>query len=107
MKALAASSIGQYEKAVQSLNEYYRTVELGLAACLRQARPVLASEKRAVPLKKELSAPWSSVPIKGSSADLTRLVEFATRTLKALPARSRKSGPSENASQALLADSPE
>jgi F-type H+-transporting ATPase subunit gamma len=34
MKALAASSIGQYEKAVESLKEYYRTVELGLAACL-------------------------------------------------------------------------
>jgi F-type H+-transporting ATPase subunit gamma len=37
MKALAASSIGQYEKAVQSLDVYYRTVELGLSACLRQA----------------------------------------------------------------------
>ena len=46
MKALAASSIGQYEKAVQSLNEYYRTVELGLAACLiRPDRS--AREKRA------------------------------------------------------------
>src|SRR6202789_3816195 len=36
MKALAASSIGQYEKAVASLNDYYRTVELGLAVCLRR-----------------------------------------------------------------------
>jgi F-type H+-transporting ATPase subunit gamma len=36
MKALAASSIGQYEKAVASLEDYYRTVELGLAACLRR-----------------------------------------------------------------------
>jgi F-type H+-transporting ATPase subunit gamma len=36
MKALAASSIGQYERAVESLNDYYRTVELGLTACLRQ-----------------------------------------------------------------------
>jgi F-type H+-transporting ATPase subunit gamma len=39
MKALAASSIGQYEKAVASLNDYYRTVELGLSVCLRQAGP--------------------------------------------------------------------
>ena len=47
MKALAASSIGQYEKAVQSLDDYYRTVELGLVACLRQAGPVsLAEGKR-------------------------------------------------------------
>ena len=30
MKALAASSIGQYEKAVESLDDYYRTVELGI-----------------------------------------------------------------------------
>ena len=39
MKALAASSIGQYEKAVASLEDYYRTVELGLGACFRAAGP--------------------------------------------------------------------
>ena len=32
MKALAASSIGQYEKSVSALGDYYRTVELGLGA---------------------------------------------------------------------------
>ncbi len=36
MKALAASSIAQYERAVHSLDDYYRTVELGLVACLHQ-----------------------------------------------------------------------
>ncbi|PHV10567.1 F0F1 ATP synthase subunit gamma [Chitinimonas sp. BJB300] len=36
MKAMAASSIGQYENAVRSLDEYHRTVQLGLAACFRQ-----------------------------------------------------------------------
>jgi F-type H+-transporting ATPase subunit gamma len=40
MKALAASKIGQYEDAVRALRQYYRTVELGLAACLRPAPPV-------------------------------------------------------------------
>jgi F-type H+-transporting ATPase subunit gamma len=35
MKAVAASNIGQYENAVNSLGDYYRTVQLGLAACLR------------------------------------------------------------------------
>ncbi len=35
MKALAASSIGQYEQSVLSLADYYRTVELGLGACFR------------------------------------------------------------------------
>ncbi|MGA8863508.1 MAG: F0F1 ATP synthase subunit gamma [Gallionella sp.] len=36
MKALAASSIVQYERAVQSLDDYYRTVEFGMVAWLRQ-----------------------------------------------------------------------
>ena len=35
MKALAASSIGQYKKSVLALTDYYRTVELGLGVCLR------------------------------------------------------------------------
>ena len=39
MKALAASSIGQYEKSVRALADYYRTVELGLGACFRRAEP--------------------------------------------------------------------
>lgn len=37
MKALAAASISQYERAVHSLDDYYRTVELGLVAWLHQA----------------------------------------------------------------------
>src|SRR5665811_1016676 len=39
MKALAASSIGQYEKSVRALGDYYRTVELGLGACFRESEP--------------------------------------------------------------------
>jgi F-type H+-transporting ATPase subunit gamma len=39
MKALAASSIGQYEQSVRALADYYRTVELGLGACFREVRP--------------------------------------------------------------------
>jgi F-type H+-transporting ATPase subunit gamma len=42
MKALAVSSIGQYERSVQSLNDYYRTVELGLSVCLRKRGPLPA-----------------------------------------------------------------
>ncbi len=37
MKALAASSIGQYEKSVTALGDYHHTVELGLGACLRKS----------------------------------------------------------------------
>jgi F-type H+-transporting ATPase subunit gamma len=39
MKAMAASNIGQYENAVRSIGDYYRTVQLGLAACLRHDSP--------------------------------------------------------------------
>jgi F-type H+-transporting ATPase subunit gamma len=48
MKAVAASSIGQYEKSVLALADYYRTVELGLGACLRQSgpAPLIAERKR-------------------------------------------------------------
>lgn len=46
MKAVAASSIGQYEKSVRALADYYRTVELGLGACLRENGPVSLIAKR-------------------------------------------------------------
>jgi len=36
MKALAASSISQYERSVRSLADYHRAVEMGLVVCLRQ-----------------------------------------------------------------------
>src|SRR5665213_382505 len=39
MKAAAASSIGQYERSVRALADYYRTVELGLGACFRESGP--------------------------------------------------------------------
>ncbi|MEO7086377.1 MAG: F0F1 ATP synthase subunit gamma [Gemmatimonadaceae bacterium] len=35
MKAVAASSIGQYEQSVGALADYARTVEMGLGACFR------------------------------------------------------------------------
>lgn len=37
MKALAASSIGQYERSTAALSDYALTVELGLSVCLRRA----------------------------------------------------------------------
>ena len=36
MKALAATSIGQYEKSAAALGDHARTVELGLGECFRQ-----------------------------------------------------------------------
>jgi len=49
MKALAASSIGQYEKSVRALADYYRTVELGLGACFRESETAATMVERKVP----------------------------------------------------------
>lgn len=46
MKAMAASSIGQYENSVRSLDDYDRTVQLGLAACFRQKLPLVAQKAK-------------------------------------------------------------
>jgi len=46
MKALAASSIGQYEQSVRALADYYRTVELGLGVCFRENGPATVIAKR-------------------------------------------------------------
>jgi F-type H+-transporting ATPase subunit gamma len=46
MKAVAASNIGQYETAVNSLGDYYRTVSLGIVAYLRQEKINSLMEKK-------------------------------------------------------------
>ncbi|MGO9834667.1 MAG: F0F1 ATP synthase subunit gamma [Polyangiaceae bacterium] len=46
MKALAAASIGQYEKSVRALADYYRTVELGLGACFRESEAAVERKER-------------------------------------------------------------
>ena len=43
MKALAAANLAQYEKSVRSLDDYYRTVQLGLSVCVRPRTPALAA----------------------------------------------------------------
>jgi F-type H+-transporting ATPase subunit gamma len=40
MKAMAASGIGQYENSVRSLDDYYRSIQLGLAVCNRNGQAV-------------------------------------------------------------------
>ncbi len=45
MKVLAASNIVQYEKAVISLADYYRSVEMGLFICLRKMEEATVAEK--------------------------------------------------------------
>lgn len=86
MKALAASSIGQYENAVRSLADYYRTVELGLSACFREfGPPSPAAGGAASPRADSIS-----VIVFGSDQGLVgqfndAIVEYAIRTLAPLP----------------------
>ena len=86
MKALAASSIGQYEKSVLALADYYRTVELGLAVCLRKRRGATAEQPGLPgPAMKTVS-----VIVFGSDQGLVGqfndvLADFVAKALDALP----------------------
>jgi F-type H+-transporting ATPase subunit gamma len=90
MKALAASSIGQYERAVKSLEAYFQTIELGLSVCLHEGGPL----PKAIG-KSTRSARAIGAVIFGSDQGLIGrfnevLVEFATDTLRALPEKPKK-----------------
>jgi F-type H+-transporting ATPase subunit gamma len=85
MKALAASSIGQYQKAVHSLDVYASTVELALTACLRQTGPAYDTAETASKKKHGIGA-----IVFGSDQGLVGrfnevVVEYAVKTLQALP----------------------
>ena len=86
MKALAASSIGQYEKSVHALADYYRTVELGLGVCFRASEP--AGGQIGVTGRPEASAIGAIVfgsdqGLVGQFNDV--VADFAIKTLAALP----------------------
>ena len=86
MKAMAASNIGQYENAVRSLDDYYRTVQLGLVACFRQDAP--PATPRIV--KKKIGA--IGAVVFGSDQGLVGqfnevMVDFVVNTLGSLPGK--------------------
>ena len=108
MKALAASSIGQYEKAVQSLDDYYRTVELALVACLHQAGPAAFAEVKLPPHERPHEGKIGAV-VFGSDQGLVGrfnevIVEFAVHELKALPGKIAKIWAVGDRAHALLTD---
>jgi F-type H+-transporting ATPase subunit gamma len=86
MKALASSSIGQYEKSVLALADYYRTVEMGLAVCLRGRKKAAAEDTgRVVVTAKTVTAIvfGSDQGLVGQFND--SLVDFVIKALDALP----------------------
>jgi F-type H+-transporting ATPase subunit gamma len=83
MKAVAASSIGQYEAAINALADYERSVQLGLSVCFRQSGPS--------PLRphNSRSAKVSGAIVFGSDQGLVgqfneAMAEFVQKTLGAV-----------------------
>ena len=88
MKALAASSVGQYEKSVLALGDYYRTVELGLGACFGESKPTLAFKD---PHERKEAAAVGAI-VFGSDQGLVGqfndvVADYAIKSLSALPGK--------------------
>ena len=103
MKALAASSVGQYENSVRSLADYYRTVELGLGACFRATE---ASGRLPREFDKKGVGPIGAV-VFGSDQGLVGqfndvIVDFAVKTLSTLPGKAEVWSVGERAHSRLL-----
>jgi F-type H+-transporting ATPase subunit gamma len=103
MKALAASSISQYERAVASLDDYYRTLELALSACFRTTGlgPVL--------MGKSSGKTLIGAVIFGSDQGLVGgfnevVVGFATKTLASTSGEVKLLWPVGDRARALLID---
>ncbi len=85
MKALAASSVGQYEKSVVALADYDRTVELGLSVCLRNQD--IATDRAG---KSDASAKSATAIVFGSDQGLVGqfndvLADFVAKALNPIP----------------------
>jgi len=83
MKALAASSIAQYENSVRALSEYSHSVELGLSVCLR------CPETAAMLMPEQRSADTIGAVVFGSDQGLVGqfnevVSDFASCTLSAV-----------------------
>jgi F-type H+-transporting ATPase subunit gamma len=90
MKALAASSIGQYESSVRALADYHRAVELGLGACFRASGPIASAGQ---PRRPAPADPISAI-VFGSDQGLVGqfndvVADFAIETLAALPGKAQ------------------
>ncbi|WP_409421927.1 F0F1 ATP synthase subunit gamma [Pseudaeromonas sp. ZJS20] len=108
MKAMAAAGISQYEGAVQALDDYDRTVQLGLLACFRQM-PTMPTLGPSAPRSRRAPAAVGAL-LFGSDQGLVgqfneQLVAFAQQTLQPLPGERRIWAVGERI-QAQLADSP-
>ncbi len=86
MKAMASSSISQYEHAVYSLDDYYRTVQLGLIACFQRH-----NSPNVIKISNQQDRLGVGVIVFGSDQGLVGqfnevMAEFVTSTLATLSA---------------------
>lgn len=79
MKAVAASSIGQYEQSVNALTDYYHTIELGLSACFRVSSIAPHYKRKTIPGKIGAVVFGSDQGMVGQFNDI--MVDYATKTL--------------------------
>lgn len=90
MKAMAASNIGQYEKAERALGDYFRNVELGLSVCLQKRLPMapkMGSQAHAGEVPIEAVVFGSDQGLVGRFNDV--VADYAIQALGALPGRPR------------------
>ena len=88
MKAVAASSIGQYERSVAALADYYRAVELGLGVCFRESGPApLMAERKGHTVADAIGAIvfGSDQGLVGQFNDV--VADYAIKTLAAMPGK--------------------
>jgi len=87
MKALAASSISQYEQSARALTDYYRTVELGLSVCFGRSAPTVLMKGKGRIDEVSLGAIvfGSDQGLVGQFNDLVS--DFAVKTLTAIPGK--------------------
>lgn len=89
MKALAASNIGQYEKSVSALSDYYHTVELGLGLCFRKIALTPAPEEGKGQKNGLIGAVvfGSDQGLVGQFNDI--ITDYAVKELEALPGKAQ------------------
>jgi F-type H+-transporting ATPase subunit gamma len=90
MKALAASSVGQYEQSVRALGDYYRTVELGLSICVRNSAsltPMTEGASRAGRAAVGAIVFGSDQGLVGQFNDV--VADFAVKALAAFPGKAQ------------------
>ena len=90
MKAMAASNIGQYERAVRALGDYYRSVELGLSICFREGAMAAPGPEE----NRPTDSGFLDAVVFGSDQGLVGrfndiVADHAVKSLAALPGRQR------------------